>query len=155
MKFTPNENSYICFIPTLTGTPSGPKVADITSAVNLTPLVSGLTASTTGSALPTPTFDTKFNTSIGGNVDATFSMDGYRDTVVLDDLMWTTFPRGTTGFVIVSRAVPVVIAGTVVEVWPIEVLSRSVPNMTSNTVVTTTVTCAIPSEPDENATVVA
>lgn len=157
MRFTPNEESYIGFAAVLTGTLSAPKLADITGAVDLTDTVMGLTASTTGQSVPTPSFRSKFETSIPGNVSASFSMDCYRYNVPAEDLAWTTLPRGTSGFMLIARYVtsglhPVV--GDTVEVWPIDVLSRSVPNMTSNTPVSTTITASVPTEPAEDAVIV-
>lgn len=156
MRFTPNNQSYIGFAATLTGSMAAPKVADVTGAIDLTAKVTGVTASSTGNAVPTPTFDTTWNGSIPGNVDGTFSMDGYRDTVVLADTLWTTLPRGTVGFVLIARSggIPNTV-GKTLEVWSIAVLSRSVPNMTSGAVVTTTVTASTPVEPEEDAIVVA
>lgn len=155
MRFTPNENSYIGFATVLTGTKAAPKVADVTGAVVLTSTVTGLTASSTGNAVPTPSFDSKWNGSIPGNVDGSFSMDGYRYTALSEDLLWTTLPRGTNGFIILARSggAPST-AGRRCEVWDVSVLSRSVPAMTSGAAVTCTVTCSTPTEPEEDAVVV-
>lgn len=156
MRFTPNEETWIGFAAVLTGSKAAPKVADVTGAVNLTGKVTGLTASSTGNAVPTPAFDSKWNGSIPGNVDGSFSMDGYRYTVPAEDTLWTTLPRGTNGFILLARSggIPNTVAD-VLEVWDISVLSRSVPNMTSGAAVTMTVTASTPTEPDEDAAVVA
>lgn len=156
MKFIPNKQSWIGVAATLTGTVSAPKVADVTGAVDLTKYVTGMTASSTGNAVPTPTFDTDFETSISGTVSAQFSMDGYRDdgTGGGVDLMWSTLPRGTNAWVILARygGKPST-AAKKCEVWPIEVTSRSVPQMTSGAAVMVNVIGAVPSEPGEDAVV--
>lgn len=154
MRFIPNEESWIGFAATLTGSAQSPKVADINGAIDLTATVMGLTASTTGAAVPTPAFDSKFNRSIPGTVDASFSMDAYRFNVVAEDVAWTTLPRGTTGFMLVARYGGKPILADHLETWPIDVLSRSVPNMTSNTPVSCTITASVPDIPAEDAVVV-
>lgn len=200
MKFTPNKQSWIGFLPNANQntlaipdlsiftpkppatTPTG-TLADLgldasgaflsagpnggPPGINLTPLVTGMNASSTGSTVPVPTFDSTWNATIAGNVDGTFSMDGYRDTDSTKDLLWTGFPRTMTGIVIIARSNARGTAGTaagvqlapdgatappkLIELWPIIVLSRSVANMTSSAAVTMTVTGAVPYEPNEDA----
>jgi hypothetical protein len=106
--------------------------------------------------VPTPSLDTLFETSISGTVQATFDADFYRDDD--DDLAWDTLPRSTEGFFLIQRVggdgnPPV--AGDLIEVWPVIVTSRTNANMTSNTVMSFTVSCSVPSEPDEEAVVAA
>ena len=156
-KIIPNAQTWVGFIPVLTGTLSGPKVADITTATDLTSYVTSLNASATGNAVPTPSFDALFETSIVGTSQATFTGDFYRDDTTggTGDLAWTTLPRGTTGFFIIARfgGIPST-AGKKCEVWPVAVLSRSMANMSNNTVQTFTVTCSVPQVPAEAAVVV-
>jgi hypothetical protein len=156
-RIIPNENTFIGFATTLTGTPGSPKVADVTGAVDLTHYTASLNASATGNAVPTPAFDTLFETSIVGTSQGTFSGDFYRDDgTTPGDLAWDTLPRGTKGFFIITRygGVPSTV-GKKCEVWPVQVLSRSMANMANNTVETFTVTCSVPVEPAEDAVVVA
>lgn len=155
-KFIPNEEAFVGFATTLTGTVTGPKVADVTGAVDLTPLCTGLNASATGNAVPTPSFDNLFETSIPGTNQATFTADFYRDNGSGSaDLAWITLPRLTAGYFIIARfgQIPST-AGRKCEVWPVIVLSRAVANMTNNTSVTFTVTCSVPAIPGEDAVVV-
>lgn len=153
-KIIPNANTYVGFIATLTGTVTAPKVADVTSAIDLTSLVTSINASATGNAVPTPSFDTLFETSILGTSTATFTADFYRDSVTTNDKAWSTLPRGTNGFFIIARfgGIPST-AGAKCEVWPVSVLSRSMANMANNTVETFTITCAVPQVPGEDAVV--
>jgi hypothetical protein len=152
-RFIPNDNTWAGFATTLTGTVDTPKVADVTGAVDLTHFLTSINAAGTGSAVPTPAFDTKFEESIDGTVQGTFTADFYRDDD--DDLAWETLPRGTKGFFIIARygGKPATVADKC-EVWPVTVLSRAVPNETNNAPVTFTVTCSIPAEPGEDAAVV-
>jgi len=155
-RYIPNQHSWFGFAATLTGTVLAPKVADFTGAIVLTPLITGLTASSAGQAVPTPDFSNLFETSISGTVQATFQIDGYRDDVPGNDLLWSTLPRGTSGYFFVALksggAVP--IATDKVDVWPIQVLSRTVPNYTSGQVVACQITAAVPQVPGENVAVV-
>jgi len=157
-RIIPNDASYICFASS-GGVASAsliPTAAEVTASVNLTPFIMSLTASTQGNVIPTPSFDSLFETSAVGTSSASFSMDCYRDDTA--DTAWTTLPRKTKGFVIISRfggsgALRKPTTGNVVEVWPIIVTSRSMAGMSNNTVQSFTVTCAVPTEPNEAATV--
>jgi hypothetical protein len=149
-RFIPNENSYIGFSPTVPTDLAAPKIADITAAIDLTDLISGVNFSATGSALPTPSLASLFETSIPGTTTATATLDAYRDDV--DDLAWETLPRATVGCVFISRygGKPSV-AGDKLEVWPVRVISRTASNLTNNTVQTFTATFSVSVEPSEDS----
>lgn len=156
-RIIPNENTWIGFAPTVAAK-AAPTAANLTSAVDLTPYTISLNASSRGNTVPTPSFDTLFETSISGTVQASFDADFYRDDDA--DLAWETLPRATEGFFLISRFggsgtnnKPA--AGDDLEVWPVIVTSRTMANMSSNTVMSFTVSCSVPSEPAENATVAA
>lgn len=156
-KIIPNEESFVGFATTV-ASKNAPTAANVASAVDLTHLLISITASSTGNTVPTPTLDTLFETSIGGTSAAQFSADFYRDDT--DDVAWETLPRGTQGFMIISRyggtglnRRPVATQNC--EVWPIIVTSRSSAALASNTAQTFTVTCSVPVEPAEDAVVVA
>jgi hypothetical protein len=158
-RIIPNANTWIGFTTTLTGTTAAPKIADITGSVNLTPYVISLNASAQGNTVPTPSFDTLFETTIIGTSQATFTGDFYRDSAT--DTAWTTLARSTTGYFIISRfggggsnKEPNV-ATNKCEVWPVTVTSRAMTNMANNSVMTFTVTCAVNTQPAENAATVA
>lgn len=153
-RFTPNQNTWIGFQTALAGSIDAPKVADITGAVDLTHYVTAIDAGATGSAVPTPAFDTKFEESIDGNVQATFTADFYSDDET--NTAWDTLPRGTKGFFLIARygGIPSSI-GDICEVWPATVLGRKVAQETNNTPVAFNVTCSTPVEPGEDAVVVA
>lgn len=157
-RLIPNENTWVGFKTTITGTITSPKVADINGATDLTPFLMSLNASSQGNVVPTPSFDTLFETSIIGTSQATFTADFYRDDTA--DTAWTSLARGTKGYFFVSRfggggtdQIPEV--GDVVEVWPVEVVSRTAANMQNNTVMSFTVNCAVNVEPGEASVVVA
>jgi len=152
-KFIPNKNTWVGFAPTVADIHAPTATTEVSSAVDLTPLVTGINASAQGNAVPTPAFDTLFETSIIGTSQATFTIDLYRDDDDAADLGWTTLTRGTTGFFIIARYGGKPAAADPCEVWPVVVLSRAMANETNNTVVSFTVTCAVPEEPAENATV--
>jgi hypothetical protein len=154
-RVIPNQNTYICFASSVSNI-AAPTTAEINGATNLTPFVVSLTASTQGNLLPTPAFDSLFETTIPGTVQGSFTMDCYRDDSA--DTAWTTLPRATTGYVIISRfggtggsAKPT--TGNKVEVWPIRVSSRSMQAATSNQVQIFQVACGVSTTPNENATV--
>lgn len=154
-RIIPNENTWVGFAPTVADK-SAPTAANVTAAVNLTGYVISLNASSNGNTVPTPSFDTLFETSIPGTVQASFSADFYRDDE--EDLAWETLPRSTKGFFILARFggtgtgnAPQ--GGDDVEVWPVIVTSRTMANESSNTALTFTVTCSVPDEPAEDAVI--
>ena len=160
-RLIPNERTFVAFAPTVVAI-AAPKALEISGGVVLTPYLISINASTTGNQVPTPSIDTLFETSVSGTVQATFTADFYRDdnAGVGGDLAWKTLPRKTTGFIIISRfggtgTKNLPIALDIVEVWPVKVTSRTNSNVTNNTVMTFTVTCSVPTEPNEVAVVAA
>jgi len=158
-RIIPNENTWVGFAASGSITNiNSPTAAQIAAAVDLTPYVISLNASSRGNTVPTPSFDSLFETSTAGTSAATFDADFYRDDE--DDEAWETLPRGTRGFFIISRfggtgAENLPVATDKVEVWPVMITSRTMANMSSNTVLTFTVSCSVNVEPAEAATVAA
>lgn len=154
-RIIPNEETYVGFAVSVASV-SAPTAAEIAAAVDLTAYVVSINASTRGNIVQTPDFSTRFETNIAGTVASTFEADFYRDDEA--DTAWLTLPRNTKGYFLISRFggtgtdhAPA--TGQSVEVWPVYVVSRAMANETSNTVQQFTVTCAVPVEPNENATV--
>lgn len=155
-RFIPNERSKVYFSVSLEDTDTV-SASDINDAVDLTPSLISLNASSQGNTVPTPSIDTLFETSIPGTVQAAFSADFYRDDDEDEDVAWNTLPRGTQGSVIISREGPsdgeALKAGDNVEVWPIWVVSRTMSNMASNTPAAFTLQASVYEEPNENVTI--
>lgn len=156
-RIIPNQNSWIGFAHNV-ALIAAPTAAEVAAAVDLTDLIIQITANTTGNTVPTPSLKSLFETSVAGTAAAQFSVDVYRDDTA--DTAWDALPRGTKGFFLISRFggtgtdhAPV--DGEAVEVWPVEVTSRSGSQMTSNTAQTATITCSVPAEPSEDAVVTA
>lgn len=158
-RLIPNENTWIGFAASGSITNiNAPTAAQVAAAVDLTGYTISLNASSRGNTVPTPAFDTLFETSTSGTSAATFDADFYRDDE--DDTAWETLPRGTRGFFLISRfggtgANNLPIATNDIEVWPVMITSRTMANMSSNTVLTFTVSCSVNIEPAEDATVAA
>jgi hypothetical protein len=151
-RIIPNENTWIGFTTAAIAN-QAPTVAQIAACLNLTGHCISLNASSRGNTVPTPSFDSLFETSTAGTSAATFDADFYRDDE--DDLAWETLPRGTRGTFIIARfggtgTDNLPIAGDEVEVWTVMVTSRTMANMSSNTVLTFTASCSVNVEPDEN-----
>lgn len=156
-RLIPNERTWIGFA-TAVANIAAPTAAEITAATNLTGFCVSLNAASQGNTVPTPSFDTLFETSVPGTVQAQFQADFYRDDE--DDDAWETLPRGTDGFFIIARFGGTgtdnkPIATDVVEVWPVKVTSRSMQNLASNQVQMFSVQCSVPVEPSEDSVVAA
>ncbi len=101
-RLIPNESTWVGWVDTITDTANlTVSDAEVSGATVLTPWLISLNASSTGNTVPTPSFDTLFETTIPGTVSAQFTADFYRDDA--DDTAWNTLPRGTDGYFIVSR----------------------------------------------------
>lgn len=158
MRLIPNENCWIGFTTASITNLAAPTAAQITAATEVTDDVISLTASSTGNTVPTPSLKTLFETSIAGTSAAQFTADFYRDDEA--DVAWDLLPRGTVGFFFISRfggsgAGNKPAAGDKLEVWPVEVTSRSAAALSSNTAQMFTVTASVPKEPAEDAVVAA
>lgn len=160
-RIIPNENTWIGFAAddaiTLAQM-TAPPASAIAAAIDLTGFCISLNASSRGNTVPTPSFDSLFETSTTGTSAATFDADFYRDDAVDNDIAWDTLPRGQRGTFIIARYGGTgvdnkPIAGDTVELWPVEVSSRTMANMSSNTVLTFTASCAVHVEPNEDAIV--
>jgi len=162
-RIIPNEETFVQFATTIADV-KAPTKTELAAAVNLTPFVISVNASTRGNVVQTPSFDTKFETSIAGTITSTFEMDLYRDDE--SDDAWDTLPRETKGYIVISRfggtggpttTPPTPLhspnTGDVVEVWPVFVVSRSATNLTSNTAQTFQVQCSVFEVPAEDAVV--
>jgi hypothetical protein len=156
-RLIPNENTWVGFAAASVD-PAAVVLANITSAIVLTPYLISLNASSRGNTVPTPSLDTLFETSISGTVQASFDADFYRDDET--DLAWETLPRATAGTFLISRfggtgVKNAPVATDSIEAWPVIVTSRTMANMSSNTVMSFTVSCSIPGEPNEVAIIAA
>lgn len=160
-RIIPNETSWIGFDTTVPTDIKAPKLADITAADDITCFVVNINASVQGNTVPVPELCSKFEKSVGGTVQASFTADFYRDDALNGDVAWDTLKRGTKGVFYISRFKqgfqagddPTPEVGDQLEVWPVEITSRTAGPMSSNTVQTFTVTAAVNIEPAEDATV--
>ncbi len=156
-RLIPNESTWVGWVDTIADTTNlTASDAEVAGATVLTPWLISLNASSQGNTVPTPSFDTLFETTIPGTVSAQFTADFYRDDA--DDTAWNTLPRGTDGYFLVSRfggsgADNLPIAADEIEVWPVSVTSRTMQNMASNQVLMFSLTCSVPVEPNESATI--
>jgi hypothetical protein len=158
-RVIPNEETWVGFSPTMPAAADLiPTAAEVAAATPVTDLLMGLNASAQGNTVPTPSFDSLFETSIVGTSQASFTADFYRDDTA--DTAWDLFPRGTEGVFYISRfggsgTDQLPILADKVEVWPIQVVSRTAANMANNTVQSFTITCSVNIEPNESATITA
>lgn len=157
-RLIPNENTRVHFVLTIDDEDLNPTAAEITGGVDLTDFLITLDGSTTGNTVPTPSFASLFETSISGTVTATFTAEFYRDDET--DTAWETLPRGTDGYFVISRfgysgtgGAPE--AADPVETWPVRLTARSAMALTNNEVQRFGIEAAIPTEPNESASVAA
>ena len=153
-RLIPNENTQVFFVPTVASEELIPTASEVNDGTELTEFLITLDASTTGNTVPTPSFASLFETSISGTVTATFTAEFYRDDE--SDTAWTTLPRATRGYFVISRfgfsgAEGAAAATDIVEVWPVLVTARSAMSLTNNEVQRFGIEAAVPEEPNEAA----
>ena len=155
-RIIPNNNTWVAFALSIAAGSLDPTSGEITGATVLTHYLISINASSQGNVVPTPALDSLFETNIIGTSQASFSADFYRDDTT--DTAWNTLARGQDGYFLISRfggtgTANAPTTGDHLEVWPVTVVSRTMSNMTNNTVETFTVTCSVPVEPNEDAVV--
>jgi hypothetical protein len=155
----PNANCWIGFSATMPVSPLlTPTAAEVSGATELTDFIININASSTGNVVPIPKLKSAFETSIPGTTTATFTAEMYRDSVIAQDTAWTMLAKGVSGVFYISRfggtgAGKKPIATNVIEVWPVNVSSRTASALASNTAQTFTLTCSVPVVPNEAAVV--
>ena len=155
-RLIPNETTKVHFVPEIEDI-EAPTVTEISDGTDLTNFLVTLEASTTGQTVPTPTFDSLFETNVPGTVSATFTAEFYRDSE--EDTAWETLPRGENGYFVIARfgwssednADPE--TGDDCEVWPVRIITRSAMALTNNEVQRFNLEASVPVEPAEDASV--
>lgn len=152
----PNEATKVYFVAVdpdtldLASTPIA--AAAVTGGTDLTTFLVTLEASARGNSVPTPDFESLFETSVPGTSSATFTAEFYRDDSA--DTAWTTLPRNTEGYFAILRfggsgADRAAAAGDEAEIWPVRVTTRAGLPLTNNEVQRFSLECSVPVEPDE------
>jgi len=100
-RVIPNEEVWIGFTTTAPADLDAPTELEITGCTDLTGLCTTLNPSATGNVIPTPSFDSLFETSAVGTSQGAFTGDFYRDDTA--DTAWTTLARKTKGYFIIGR----------------------------------------------------
>jgi hypothetical protein len=159
-KLVANENCWIGVSDTPPQNPSQPTVAEITDAEDLTCYLISLNAAAQGNTVPVPVLCSLFEQSVPGTSSANFTADFYRDDEA--DIAWEMLSRGSKLFFYVGRfglsgttadGKPKPAANDKIEVWPVQVTSRSAGPLTSNQVQMFSMVGSVPAEPVEDAVV--
>lgn len=152
------------FVPTI-GNPAAPTVAEIGAGVDLTPWLTrdGLSTPLDGSTIDVAGANSRYNATASGSYGGQpITLKFFRDSDSGDDTAWATLPRQTQGYLVIRRfggstssSDDAFAATQDVEVWPIDVLSRTNTPIADNEAQKFEVSCAVPSEPVEDAVVAA
>lgn len=150
------------FCPTIANK-AAPTVAEINAGTDLTGQLSrsGLDTPLSGSSIDTAGIDSRHNSKASGTYGGDdVDMEFYRDTVSGTDTAWTTLARQVTGFYVVRRfggatgaSSDAFVIGQRVEVWPIDVMSRSMLKTAENEAQKFNVKSAVTSAPNDTAVV--
>ncbi len=156
-RLIPNEATKAYFVATALAAfdPSAVAATALTGGVDLTGELVTLDASARGNTVPTPDFESLFETSVPGTSSATFTAEFYRDSDADD--AWTALPRNTEGYFGILRfggsgADGAAATGDEAEIWPVRVTTRAALPLTNNEVQRFSIECSVPIEPDEAVT---
>lgn len=154
-RLIPNQATKVYFVPEDLDVldPSSYAAADAVAGEDLTGLLVTLDASARGNSVPTPDFESLFETSIPGTSTATFTAEFYRDDAADD--AWDALPRNTEGVFVILRfggsgADGAAAAGDDAELWPVRVTTRAGLPLTSNEAQRFNIECSVPVEPNES-----
>lgn len=137
---------------------TAPTVTEIGAGVELTAWLTrdGLTTPQEGSTADAGDVSSRYNKTVSGSYGGQpLVMKFHRDSVAANDDAWDTLPRGTGGYIVINRFGVTIAAAAVVEVWPIDVISREMLPIADNETQKFQVTAAVPSEPADDAVVAA
>lgn len=139
---------------------TAPTTTQLNTNVDLTGFLGdgGITTPFDGSLVDVADMSSKFNKTISGTYGGQpLTLELFRDDAA--DTAWTTLARGTTGYIVIARfglATPGTFAiADVVDVWPIEVITRNPSPVTRNEPQRFTVECGVPGTPAEDYSIAA
>lgn len=149
----------VMYVPSIANK-AAPTATEVGAGTNLTPdmLRDGLDTPLSAQTLDAGDAADKYNATVPdtyGGDPVTYT--GHRHAKDTDDdsVAWSTLVRGTGGYIVVRRnggSDVAIAANDVVEVWPIEVISRA-PSTIGSQTQRFTATCAVPSTPELDAVV--
>lgn len=141
------------WVPTIASV-AAPTVAEISAGTEITDFMSSLETPLEGSAPDASDLSSAFNKTVAGTFGGSVNATMYRDDTT--DTAWTTFPRNTTGYIVLRRFGGSDVVWAVadeVEVWNLRVITRSPVNLDRETVQAFVVNFATLDEPELAATV--
>lgn len=150
------------YVPTI-ASQAAPTTTELSAGVDLTPWLtrSGLSSPSDGSTIDVAGANDRYNSTASGSYGGQpIKLTLLRDSTGGSDTAWTTLPRQTKGFIVIRRfggatqsSSDAFVAAQKVEVWPIDVLSRTMMDIADNEAQKFEVQCAVPTPPNDNATV--
>lgn len=132
-----------------------PTLAEINAGTDITPFLSSLDTPLEGDSVDSSDLSSAFNKNVAGTFGGGATGQFYKDDTA--DTAYTTFPRNTTGHLVVRRFGGSATAFAVsdnVEVWEVRVITRSPATMDRNNVQMFQVDYATLDEPDLDVAVV-
>ena len=158
-RYAAAGNSEVFFVAVIAD-PAAPTSTEINAGIDLVHFLAdnGLDSPFDGSTIDTGDLGSRFNKTAPGTYGGQpLKLDGYRGKTI--DTFWDTLPRDTAGYIVTSRGGTatrgVFAIGDVVEVWPIEVISRNRVALARNAADRAIIECSVPEEPTEDFALVA
>lgn len=144
----------VAFVSGGVTTKTAPTLAQITGGTEITSFLQSLDTPLDGESVDSSDLSSAFNKNVAGTYGGGASATMYRDDTT--DTAWTTFPRNTTGDLVIRRFGGSDVAfatGDAVEVWPVRVITRSPATMDRNSVQSFSVDFATTDEPELISTI--
>lgn len=162
-RYIPDGKLCVVYAPAVSDK-SAPTVAEVeTAGIHLTKFLRQLDTPIEGTVVDIPDPTSRYNkTARGVRGGDPINADWYRDEEVSsdEDLAWDTLTDSTDGFLIIRRAdeqdtgTGELASGDIVEVWPIEVVTRSPKSYNRNEPDGFSTRAAVPTDPEFDAAVV-
>jgi hypothetical protein len=165
-RFIPEGVLRIALVDTIADK-NAPTLAELTAGDDITGFISGLSTPLEGSTVDVSDLLSKYNKTAPGTYGGQpITVDGYRDDTYANDTLWNRLPRGTRTNLVIARrggsgddthpdGEGGITTGDYVDVWPIEVISRTPADSARNEPTRFQVSASVPEEPAEDVQVVA
>ena len=159
-RYVPEGTMEIAYVATV-AVPAAPTASELNAGVDLTEFAVGdLDMPFEGSTAEAGDLSSRFNKTVPGDYGGQEgSCTFHKDSVQANDTAWTTMVRDLIGWLAVAPrglATPGTWAiGDYVDLWPIQVLSRSLNAQARNTSTRFSIKMAITDEPTEDYAIVA
>lgn len=159
-RYIPDGVLKVRHVPSIANK-EAPTDTELAAGDDLTAFLRGLETPFEGSTVDVSDVSSKFNKTAAGTYGGQpLTAEFYRDDEQANDTAFNLLPRGTTGYFVIARrggsgTDGAIAVGDLIDVWPIEVITRNPSPYRRNEPTAFGISCAVPDVPEEDVAVVA